>query len=315
MKGNFPKHLALALALLTIIAVGACAKPEPAKFEVTELIISPDVVMPNDEVTVTATVDNTGGTEDAYTTILTMDGQEVERKDVLIGSGATKTAVFELTSPETDGDYTLSVGEANAKLQVFSWVARTIQYDNLTISGGLPPTATTFWTSWGGYGYLSHFEIPGISFRIKSINICGYIAGWDVGGLEERSFTLRIWDNKLSQELYSADYPYNLFPVRTRTRLLDWVKVEIPDLRVNNDFYVEVVTNAEPIPGGDEVKCGLYVCLHSSVIHELGGEIRVTEGNADLILNGVVQPWNTRMGNKETAAWTVRVEGESGEGD
>jgi hypothetical protein len=313
MKSNFPKHLALALALLAIIAVGACAKP--AAFEVTELIINPDVVMPNDEVTVTATVDNTGGTEGAYTAILTMDGQEVERKDVLIGSGATKTAVFELTSPETDGDYTLSVGEANANLQVLSWVAHTIQYENLTISGGLPPAGTIFWTSWGGRGYLSHFEIPGISFRIKSINIYGWVSGKDVRGLEERSFTLRIWDNNLSQELYSADYPYNLFSV-TQPYGGAWAKVQVPELRVDDDLYVEVVTNAEPTPGGDEVKCGLYIGLCSTVKHELGGEIDVTgKGNADLILNGVVQPWDTKLGAKETAAWTVRVEGESGGGD
>jgi hypothetical protein len=56
MKSNLIKYLAPGLALFTIIAVGACAKPEttsppetpkPAEFVITELAISPDIVMPN----------------------------------------------------------------------------------------------------------------------------------------------------------------------------------------------------------------------------------------------------------------------------
>lgn len=311
MKSNLLKYLSLALALLTLTTGGACGKPEvktppsetpePANISVRELAISPDAVMPNDEITVTATIDNTGGTEGTYTAILSMDGQELERKDVLIGPGATNTAVFKFTSPETNGDYKLSVGEASANFCVLPWVAHTIQYDDLEISGGLAVRLKYIYTWWGGGGFLSHFEIPGISFRIKSININGDIRGLDKRGLGERSFSLRIWDNKLSQELYSADYPYSLFG-KPELYGGSWVKVQVPELRVDDDFYVEVIPNAELMPSGDEVKCGLYICLCLSV----------AGGNADLILNGRVQPWDTGLGTKETAAWAVRVEGESG---
>jgi len=302
MKSNLLKYLALALVLSMLIPLGACAKPktttpppppetpEPAKFSVSELAISPDIVMPSENVTVTATIDNTGGTQGTYTTILTLDGKELERKDVLIGPGVMKTAVFKLTSPETSGDYTLSVGEASTTLRVFPWVAHTIQYDNAKVS--------EFYSSQFGLGYLSHFEIPSSLFRIKDINIYGWIGGTDLTGLEKRSFTLRIWDNKLSQELYSADYPYNLF-----TTTNGWGKVEVPELRVDSDFYVEVVTNEEMMPSGDKTKCGLFIGL----------DLSATEGNADAILNGVVQPWNTTtLGAKGKAAWMVRVEGERG---
>jgi hypothetical protein len=298
MKSNFPKYLALALVLLTIIAVGACAKPEttpppetpkPAEFVITELAISPDIVMPSDEVTVTATINNTGGTEGTYTAILTLDGQELERKDVLVGPGATNTAVFKFTSPETSGSYTLNIGQIMFNLPMFPWVAHTIQYDNAR--------AAKYATSYMGYGWLSHFEIPSTTFRIKDINIYGYIWGTDLTGLGERSFTLRIWDNTLSQELYSQSYPYNLF---TTYPAAAWVKVEVPDLRVDSDFYVEVVTNAEEVVG--KVKCGLCIGL----------DLSATEGNADEIFNGVIQPWDTTAGAKETTAWMVRVDGERG---
>lgn len=300
MKSNFPKYLALALALLTLIAVGACAKPEtttppetpePAKFAVSELAISPDVVMPNDEVTVTATIDNTGGTEGTYTAILTLDEQELERKDVLIAPGATDTAVFNITSLETSGNYTLSVGEVSTTLTVLPWIASTIQYDNAKVN--------KFWTNIGGRGCLSYFQIPSSAFRIKSINIYGYIGGTDLTGLEEKSFTLRIWDNKLSKELYSQSYLYNLF-----TTTAAWVKVQVPDLRIDSDFYVEVDPNAELVPGKNELKCGLLIGL----------DLSAAEGSADTIFNGVVQPWETQLGVKETAAWMIRVEGERGPG-
>lgn len=313
MKSNLTKYLALGLILLTIIAVVACAKPpttpptptpptpppspetpKPAKFAVNELTISPDIVMPSDEVTVTATIANTGGTKGDYTAILTLDEQELEKKNVLIDPGTTMTATFKLISPGTSGSYTLSVGEANVNLEVSSWVAHTIQYadvDNKNIWKIL--------TAPGRYGLLSHFEIPGSFFRIKSINIYGGIKGLVIAGLGERSFTLRIWDNKLSQELYSADYPYNLFATEY---LLDWVEVQVPDVRVDGDFYVEVLPNAEMTPDENEVKCGLYIALDWSA----------PEGNADVTFNGVKQSWILDWGEKEHSAWAIRIEGESG---
>jgi hypothetical protein len=272
-----------------LIPLGACAKPLPAAFEVTSLVVTPLEVTAGETVSVTAEVKNTGGTEGTYTAILTLDGKEIGKETVLIGPGAMNTAVFKLTSPETDGDYKLSVGEANANLQVFPWVASTIQYDNAKVNQYYTFTEDV------GNGFLSYFQIPSSTFRIKDINIYGFIGGSDRTGLEKRSFTLRIWDKKLSQELYSQSYPYNLF---TTSRA--WVKVQVPDLRVDSDFCVEVDTNAEGVVG--KVKCGLYVGL----------DVSATEGNTDLILNGVVQPWETTLGAKETAAWMVRVEGERG---
>jgi hypothetical protein len=177
---------------------------------------------------------------------------------------------------------------------VFPWVAHTIQYDN----GNVDKCRTSY--DEPGEGLLSYFQIPSNTFRIKSINIYGENVDFYMAGcvaIEERSFTLRIWDKKLSKELYSQSYPYNLFTTKPT-----WVKVPVPDLRVDSDFYVEVVPNTEHEPGKDNVLRGLYVGL----------DLSATEGNADIIFNGVVQPWPSDIGAKEKAAWMVRVEGERG---
>jgi len=299
--------LPILVTLLMMTLPVSCAKPvtpEPAKFEVSGLSTSPFIVMPSDPVTVTATIDNTGGTEGTYTAILTLDGKEIGKETALIGPEATKTVTFKLTSPETPGSYTLSVGEASANLRVSPWVAYTCQYDY-----GI---ANKFWTNSAGKGFLSQFEIPSNSFRIKGINIYGVIGVYgkygylDVGSLqqvdlEKRSFTLRIWDKKLSQQLYSQSYPYNLFPydLTYSTSFPAWVEVQVPDLMVNDDFYVEVVPNAEMMPNENKTKCGLSIGL----------DLSAAKGNANTIQNGVVQPWGTTFGAKETAAWMVRVEG------
>ena len=264
--------------------------PPPAGFAVTNLDIEPNAVMPGDPVTVTATIENSEETEGVYTAILTMDKQELESKDVSVGPGATATAVFKVTSPKAGGNYQLSVGEVSSTLRVFYWVAYALQYDHNRVD--------KYWASFEGYGYLSYFQIPSNIFKIQKIKIYGFVGGQNLSDWKERNFTLRIWNKELNQELWSQSCPYDLFSTTA-----NWAEIEIPDIRVDGDFCVEVVTNAERMaPGKPEAKCALYIGLDLSAM----------EAHSDYILNGVIQPWLNDFGLKEKAAWMIRVEGEGG---
>lgn len=115
MKSNILKYLALGLVLLTLTAVGACAKP--AAFEVTSLNITPSEATAGETVSITAKVRNTGGSEGIYAAVLTIDGTTVETKDVTLESGASETVSFSLAK-DTPGTYQVGIGELTSSLTV-----------------------------------------------------------------------------------------------------------------------------------------------------------------------------------------------------
>ncbi len=273
----------------------SCAKPEPTapppetpkptEFAIIALDIDPNGVMPGDPVTVTATIQNTGETKGIYTAILTMDQQELERKDVLVGPGATETAVFNVTSPEAGGSYKLNVGEAGNTLTVFDWTAYTLQYDNARCS--------QYGSLFGDGGFLTCFSLPSSTFKIQKIRIYGYVGGKNLRDWSKRNFTLRIWNKELSQELWSQSCPYDLFS----TTDADWAEVEVPDIRVGADFYVEVTTYSTR-------ETGIYINFDSSIPNE----------HSYMSRNGKIIPWEpwTWEGveyTKEKVNWMIRVRG------
>lgn len=303
MKSGGGISATLLIAALLIVSI-SCASPQQlqrlqdksAKFTVTGLNIDPNGVMPNDNVTVTATIKNNGEGEGTYTATLTMGNQELVRKDVLVPPGATETIVFKIDAPQDSGEYKLNIGDTSAMLTVFAWSAYTLQHDN--------NRAAQYYTWCGGPGgFLSHFQPKSSFFRIRSVRIYGAVRGQDLTNWQERNFTLKIWSKDLSKELWSQSYPYNLFSVT-----LGWVNIQIPNLRVDGDFCVEVIPNGEYMPDRKQVKCGLAIGL----------DLSAEKANADIALNGVIQPWSVKQGAgpglapKNKAAWMVRVDGESG---
>lgn len=305
MKTCAVTSFSLLFVTLLILSL-ACIEPhttlvpestKSAEVTVTALDINPAVVMPGDKVAVTATVKNNGQTQGTYTATLTIGNQELERKDVLVPPGATETVAFEIDAPQDSGEYKLHIGAASAILTVFAWSPYILQHDQNKVAQ---------YNTWcgGPVGFLSHFQTPSSFFRIRNVKIYGYVEGRDLRNWQERNFTLKIWNKDLSKELWSRTYPYSLFTVN----FPNWVDVQVPDLRVDGDFCVEVITNCERTPDGKQAKCGLFVGL----------DLSAEEANADLALNGVIQPWTVKeqSGTSVTphnrAAWMVRVEGDGG---
>jgi len=91
--------------------------PPPAKFELTSLGIEPPEVMAGETVCITAEVKNTGGSRGAYPVILTVEGIEVETKDVTVASGAIVTVTFGFIK-DAVGIYRIEVAELTGVLIV-----------------------------------------------------------------------------------------------------------------------------------------------------------------------------------------------------
>ncbi len=126
MKNFFLRYVAPALVLLTLIGVGACAAPAPtptpspapvAEFEVISLDIKPPEVIAGEIASITAVVENTGGSEGTHAVILTVDGTTVETKEVTLAPGVSKTVTFTFIK-DVAGIYKVEIAELSAILTV-----------------------------------------------------------------------------------------------------------------------------------------------------------------------------------------------------
>lgn len=77
--------------------VPAASAPKPAKFELSNLTVTPGVAKPGETVTVSATASNSGGTAGKYTVVLRIDGAEQEKKELALAGGATEKLSFNVS--------------------------------------------------------------------------------------------------------------------------------------------------------------------------------------------------------------------------
>ena len=90
--------------------------PEPAVFVVSDLIINPTMVEPNDEVAISVLVTNIGEVSGTYDVIFDIEGQEVSHSVTLAGDESTLVEFVYV--PETEGIYTVEVEELIGTFEV-----------------------------------------------------------------------------------------------------------------------------------------------------------------------------------------------------
>lgn len=228
------------LFFLFFTTVAACSQPpaatdnqpvsqRPAEFEVGPTTFEPPVVMVGDSITVSAPIKNTGDIAGTYNAVLLVDGQEAGKKDVPINPGSNQEVSFKF-SKATAGSYKLAIGDSNTVLTVYNWSPYTIQYDE---SDGAVVGAYVD----GEQGHMVHFTPPNKAFRIQKISIFGATKIKTTSELDNQ-VTVRIWDKEANNQLWSQDFPWRLFLSG------GWQDVKVPDVRVNDDFQVEVVTHS-----------------------------------------------------------------------
>jgi hypothetical protein len=246
-KRKWYKVLPPFLALTFISFVTSCsqlpvtieeqhASQKPTEFEVGPITFEPPVVMVGDSITITASVKNISDVPGTYTAALSVNGQQVDGKAIPLDPGSSREVSFQL-SKSTAGSYELAIGNSSTVLTVNSWSPYTIQYD--ASEGAL----TGIYVS-GDNGHIVRFTPPNNAFRIQKIRVAATVRILNTSDFDKNYVTVRIWDKDGNNQLWSQDFPWRLFQ--------GWVEIEVPDVRVNDDFYVELVTHSIPsvyIPG------------------------------------------------------------------
>ncbi len=91
--------------------------PAPAKFETSNLRITPDKVLPNGEILITVNVANNGGIEGTYKLILAINGTQEAQKDVTLGRGEETQVSFTVSKNEA-GSYTITLNDLSGSFTV-----------------------------------------------------------------------------------------------------------------------------------------------------------------------------------------------------
>jgi len=102
--------LPVTLTLLLVFAATVSVNAQD-DFEVTDLSISPSSVQVGENVTITATVTNTGTSEKTDTLELILNGETADSQELTLGADDSDTVTFTVTA-ETSGDYVVELGDA-----------------------------------------------------------------------------------------------------------------------------------------------------------------------------------------------------------
>ncbi|MFC1893299.1 prolyl oligopeptidase family serine peptidase [Chloroflexota bacterium] len=137
----------------------AAPPPSPASFAVISLNIEPTEVMTGDMVTVTAEIENTGGSNGTYTATLTLDGAEMATEDVATAPGTNETVTFSFFKDVT-GIYRVKLAHLSSALIVKS-------------PEGLP---SGYIVEKDSYYTDDQIEILDITYMSDGLRIKGYMA-------------------------------------------------------------------------------------------------------------------------------------------
>jgi hypothetical protein len=209
----------------------------------------------------------------------------------VVAPGATETASFSLAKDKA-GTYQVAIGEKSSSLMVGpKLVAKETELkydkgaarDSLSIPGG----------------HIVDFTPPAIPFTIKTIKIAGGVYDGGAGNIDElkkRSFDLQILDKDL-KEIYTVTYPYSKFPSNSTA----WINFEIPNVNVNDKFYVHIYTNSP--------RFGLHIGADDSIPNE-HSEITARDNAGNVV---ILAAWyysrDYWFGDKSKVNWMIRVVG------
>jgi hypothetical protein len=321
----------LLLALLTVVS--ACHPVSPttiplpqghAEFVAGPITLIPSTATVGDSVIVSTVIRNTGNIGGTYSAALLVNGQQADSKDIDVGPGVSQGVAFQI-SENTAGNYNLSIGNSTAVLTVYNWSPYTIQYDD---SDGVVAGAYVN----GEEGHIIQFTPPSKDFRIQKIMIFATARIANTYELNNQ-VTFRIWDKHAANLLWSQDVPWGSFLGDS------WQEIKVPDVRVNDDFRVEVVTHSY-VPGYPIDFVSLLPLIppptfHGASIYRIPWPLIYNVQSAVLVgfnypqsyidaplnrpetrsgysLNG--KPFDPGQGRLEGINWLIRVEGEGAPG-
>ncbi|MHA2052086.1 MAG: DUF2341 domain-containing protein [Candidatus Kariarchaeaceae archaeon] len=109
-------------------------RPSTAAFEVSDLIISPSIVEPGDDIEISVKVTNIGGDSGNYTIILTVEGVTEDSETVSL-DGETSTQVTFSVTKTADGTYSVEVNGLSGDFIVYTPEPAEFELSGFDLSG------------------------------------------------------------------------------------------------------------------------------------------------------------------------------------
>jgi hypothetical protein len=148
------------------------AEPAPAKFEVSNLTVSPTQTQLNQEITVSVNVANTGGKNGDYSLELKIDGAVKSTTRVTVAAGTSQTANFTITS-ETAGKHQVEVAGLVGEFEVIKAAVPSVI--NWWLMSGITVLVLAIWSIIGWRWFKDRKKTAPASAAIptdKSTEIC-----------------------------------------------------------------------------------------------------------------------------------------------
>ncbi len=109
----------LGVLLVLVLVSGGLTGCASAKFEVSQLTITPSQVATGEDFTVSAEIINVGDADGIYTATLTVNNIERATRDIAVAAGMTETVSFVLTE-ESSGNYNITLNDMTVLLSILS---------------------------------------------------------------------------------------------------------------------------------------------------------------------------------------------------
>lgn len=262
-----------------------------AEFHIESFQITPTSIMIGESSVATVKVSNSGDKAGTYTAVLLKEDVEFARKDAVIEPGMEENIDFQI-SDMSAGSYRFSIEKSNAIITVYDWTPYTIQYDS-GVSGGAYYVA-------GELGHIVHFIPQAKPFKLKKILVYGTAELENTRELDTKQCTVRIWNRDKSALLWTQDVPWRLF-----SGPIAWREIEVPDIAVEDDFYIEIVTHSQ-VP--TEALTNYITIGWNKPQPQQGQTASTAETNSGVSNNGV--PIQTPESTYKGLNWFIRADGE-----
>jgi Arc/MetJ family transcription regulator len=121
----------------TTTTAPATTTTQPATFTVSNLTIEPGEVAPNEPVTISVTVANTGGSQGSFDVVFYINGIVEDTKTVTLAAGTDESVIFSVTKGDT-GAYTVAIYGQTGSFTVMLPVAIKLEVTATTWREGEP---------------------------------------------------------------------------------------------------------------------------------------------------------------------------------
>ena len=299
--------------------------PNVALYSFGPIVISLLPVMAGQPTNISMRIENTGNATGIFMAELTINGTHVESRAVTVEPGNSARVEFQATLP-TAGHYEIKIAPQTAVIDISErGEILQLKSDNGFVDGCDVLAGTTPYP--GNMiqmteGNMIRFAAPPGGYEINKIDVFGYIrssthdfdnnpvfgrGGWvyggDIAAIEPVNpyFTINVWDSR-HKKLFSQDYSKDIFTYMPR-----WVSVEVPGIKVNGDFYIELVTHNQPKLAGTGY--GNWDPWYRYVVHTWYYQLCIGYEYSLEVASSVSQNGNSVMDRYLTYNWLIRTDG------